>query len=84
DLADNARDRIRRETARVDILSARLAAMSPLAVLDRGYAVLHGPDGRVVTDAALVRAGDVVTARLRTGRLTATVTATEGSPREEN
>ncbi len=84
ELADNARDRIRRETARVDILAARLAAMSPLAVLDRGYAVLHGPDGRVVTDAASVRSGDVVTARLRTGRLTATVTSTEGSAREEN
>jgi exodeoxyribonuclease VII large subunit len=60
----------RLETARADLalLSGRLEGLSPMGVLARGYAVARR-DGRVVTDAARVRAGDRVDVRLHRGEL---------------
>ncbi|HEX6061310.1 MAG TPA: exodeoxyribonuclease VII large subunit [Candidatus Limnocylindria bacterium] len=46
----------------------RLEALSPLAVLGRGYAIVEGPDGRVRTEVAALRAGEQVKLRLRDGR----------------
>jgi exodeoxyribonuclease VII large subunit len=51
---------------------ARLDALSPLRVLERGYA-LATHDGRVVTDAAAVKPGDRVDLRFARGRARATV-----------
>jgi exodeoxyribonuclease VII large subunit len=51
-----------------------LDSISPLATLERGYAIVTGPDGRALLDAAEVRVGDTVEARLRRGVLRATVT----------
>jgi len=53
-------------------LGAQLAAMSPLAVLDRGYAVVHRGDA-VVRAADEVSAGDRLRVRLARGELTVTV-----------
>jgi exodeoxyribonuclease VII large subunit len=39
---------IRRERHRADRLAAQLDALSPLRILDRGYAVPVGPDGRIL------------------------------------
>jgi exodeoxyribonuclease VII large subunit len=47
-------------------LAGRLEAMSPLRVLDRGYA-LATARGHVLTDAAAVAAGDPVRVRLARG-----------------
>jgi exodeoxyribonuclease VII large subunit len=56
-------------------LAARLDALSPLAVLGRGYAVCFAADGRtVVRDATTARDGDTVLVRLEHGRLACTVT----------
>jgi exodeoxyribonuclease VII large subunit len=56
-------------------LAARLDALSPLAVLGRGYAVCFAADGRtVLRDAATTRDGDTVLVRLEHGRLACTVT----------
>jgi exodeoxyribonuclease VII large subunit len=61
---------------------ARVRGLSPLATLQRGYAVLSAPDGSVLTDAALVKPGDTVQARLARGRFSATVD-TAGSVEQE-
>jgi len=53
-------------------LAARLDAMSPLRVLDRGYAVVTR-DGAVLRDAASAAPGDAVDVRLARGRLACTV-----------
>ncbi len=58
-------------------LAARLDALSPVAVLERGYSILSGPDGRVIKAAAEAPAGTEVQARLARGRLRATVTGSE-------
>lgn len=53
--------------------AASLDALSPLAVLHRGYAIVTTPDGRVVADAATVRDGEAIAIRLGRGTLRATV-----------
>jgi exodeoxyribonuclease VII large subunit len=50
-----------------------LDAVSPLATLERGYAIVTTSDGKVLHDAAQARRGDTVTARLARGRLRCTV-----------
>jgi exodeoxyribonuclease VII large subunit len=50
-----------------------LDTISPLATLDRGYAIVTRQDNRVVHKAASVTAGEQVTARLAQGRLLCTV-----------
>ena len=52
---------------------ARARALSPLATLRRGYAVLQDADGHPVTSVAALTAGDRVTARVADGRVHATV-----------
>jgi exonuclease VII large subunit len=52
--------------------------VSPLKVLDRGYAVVASRrDGRAVIDAGTVEIGDELDIRLRRGRLTASTTGRE-------
>ena len=59
-----------RRGAALAALAARLDAVSPLKVLERGYAVATNlRDGRVVIDAAAVEVGDELDLRLRRGRL---------------
>ncbi|WP_233565703.1 exodeoxyribonuclease VII large subunit [Cellulomonas sp. PhB143] len=55
----------------VDRLRAQVRALSPAAVLERGYAVVHGPGGAVVRDPAEVSADDRLRIRLAHGDLAA-------------
>ena len=66
-------------TAVEKLAGARLQmeALSPARVLDRGYAVVRGSDGRVLRDANDVAAGDRMTVVLARGRLGATVDEVE-------
>jgi exodeoxyribonuclease VII large subunit len=52
---------------------ARVVALSPLATLERGYAVLQRADGAVVTDPAQVAAGAELHARVAGGDFGVTV-----------
>ncbi len=56
---------------------ARARALSPLATLQRGYAVLQDADGSVLTSVAQVASGDAVAVRVADGRLHATIDHTE-------
>ncbi len=49
-------------------LRAQVAALSPAATLERGYAVLQREDGHVVRDPAEVSSGDPLLARVAAGR----------------
>jgi exodeoxyribonuclease VII large subunit len=55
-------------------LRARARALSPLATLDRGYAVVVGPDGQLVHAADQLELGDTVRVRVATGHFRADVT----------
>ena len=54
--------------------AARLDALSPLAVLSRGYALATTPEGRILLSATDVSPGDAVLVRLSKGRIRTTVT----------
>jgi exodeoxyribonuclease VII large subunit len=58
---------VHKSTARLNALNARLHSLSPLAVLERGYALVMDATGGVVRSAAQVTAGDRVTTRLTDG-----------------
>ena len=58
-------------------LAARLDALSPLAVLSRGYALATTRAGRILTRAGDVAVGDLLVVRLHEGRVTAQVTEKE-------
>ena len=69
------RSMVERMTTRLRVTARALDAVSPLATLDRGYAVVTDADtGSVLTDAGKVSAGDRIAARLASGNLEATVT----------
>jgi len=74
----------RRERVRTRYAHAveRLQAASPLAILERGYAVVTGPDGATLRDAAAVEAGDRLRVRLARGGLEAEVTDIQLQGRE--
>jgi exodeoxyribonuclease VII large subunit len=61
-------------------LAGRLSALSPLAVLARGYSItLKLPARHVVTRAASLAAGDLIETLLAQGSVTSTVTAVSSS-----
>ena len=72
-LARTMRARIVEERARVNELVGRLNALSPVAILDRGYALVFDAHGALVKDASRLQAGDQVSARLAKGNFTAEV-----------
>jgi exodeoxyribonuclease VII large subunit len=82
---DDLRDRARRclahalDRASDDIThqQARARSLSPLATLQRGYAVVQQPGGDVVTSVADVASGAPLSIRVADGRIAATTTDVE-------
>ena len=70
--------RVLRLTQRLLLAQRGLNAVSPLATLDRGYAIVTDAQGVAVTDASLLREGDEITARLARGSLLARVLKPSG------
>src|SRR4029077_2193871 len=60
-----------------ELAHARLNALGPRATLARGYAIVYGANGRVLSDAASAAAGDRIGGTRRRGGLTATVATIE-------
>lgn len=61
-------------------VSLRLAAASPLAPLERGFALVRGEDGRIVRSVNSVWAGSVVSMQVADGTITAVVDKVVPSP----
>ena len=49
--------------------AARLDGLSPLRVLERGYAIVRAPDGRLVTHAAETTRGEALEVRFQDGKI---------------
>ncbi len=64
---------LREAAARLAGSAGRLQAVSPLAVLARGYALVTGPDGHAITAAADAISGQAVTIRFTDGVRPATI-----------
>lgn len=71
-----------RRLARLAHAGARLEALSPLAVLNRGYAIVYledartAGDGTILRDAGVAEPGNKIRARLARGSVRATITET--------
>jgi exodeoxyribonuclease VII large subunit len=61
---------------RLALATASLDALSPLAVLHRGYAIARDVNGKLLRDAAVVEKGDRIEVLLAKGSLSATVEGT--------
>ena len=59
--------------SRLEQLSGQIEALSPLAILERGYALVFDSSGRLLKDAEQVSPGDEILARLLRGTVTAVV-----------
>ena len=64
--------RLARRRARLDELAAHLSQLSPLRILERGYAIVSNQGG-VVKDSAEAPAASRIHVRLANGELDATV-----------
>ncbi|KRO37064.1 MAG: hypothetical protein ABR63_03275 [SAR86 cluster bacterium BACL1 MAG-120920-bin57] len=58
-------------------LSTNLTAVSPLAVLDRGYAIVTDASGKALTSSDHIKVGDTIYARLAKGKIISNVTKKE-------
>ena len=65
----------------VETLQARLAALNPYAVLNRGYAISEDGKGNVLTSVSQLGVGETMITRLRDGIITSTV-ETKESPED--
>lgn len=62
--------------SRLDRLVGSLEALSPLAILERGYALVFDSMGMLVKDSSAVKTGDEITARVAKGEIVARVEKT--------
>jgi exodeoxyribonuclease VII large subunit len=62
---------------RSERLRTALESLSPLAILDRGYALVFDSNGKLLKDAHKVTLGEEISARLARGEIRATVTRKE-------
>ena len=69
-----ARDLPARRLASLTLATNRLHALSPLAVLNRGYAIVYAESGAILRDAAAAPVNSRIQARLAEGTLHARVT----------
>jgi len=78
-IIDRRAPAMRLAVRRQRIVSAqrRLAALSPLAVLGRGYAIVEGKDGHIRASVAMLETGERVRIRMRDGRAGALVETVE-------
>ncbi|HYK50780.1 MAG TPA: exodeoxyribonuclease VII large subunit, partial [Terriglobales bacterium] len=76
-LAAAAHARLLAGRAILDRRIAALEALSPVAILNRGYARVFDANGELVKDAGRLQSGDDISARLARGRLRARVNSVE-------
>jgi len=71
-----ARDLLLRRRSRLERLTSQMEALSPLAILERGYALVFDASGKLVKDATRVKAGEEIRARVAHGEIIADVKKT--------
>jgi exodeoxyribonuclease VII large subunit len=67
------RNQLLQQRAHLDQVTHQIEALSPLAILERGYALVFDSAGKLVKDASQVNPESEITARLSRGTLIATV-----------
>jgi exodeoxyribonuclease VII large subunit len=73
-LAAVMRNVLLQHRVRSERLETALQSLSPLAILDRGYALVFDSTGKLLKDADAVKIGEEISARLAQGQIQAAVT----------
>jgi exodeoxyribonuclease VII large subunit len=73
-LAAVMRNVLLQHKVRSERLQTALESLSPLAILDRGYALIFDAEGKLLKDSRTVKVGDQISARLARGQIQASVT----------
>jgi exodeoxyribonuclease VII large subunit len=81
-LAAIMRANVQRLRSMLDSSAGKLHALSPLNILERGYALVFDANGTLVKDATQVNVGDEIRARLHRGEIRARVSSTVEQERE--
>lgn len=72
--------------SRLEMLTHKMQALSPLDILERGYAIVNTQDGKVLKDCKAVGIGERIGIRLANGHIGAVISdvenASEGSTKE--
>ncbi len=76
-LATAARRPLENASQRLKVAHSALRGLGPQNTLDRGYAIVTGDDGTILTNAAQAAKGSNISARLARGTLLARITGTE-------
>jgi exodeoxyribonuclease VII large subunit len=58
---------VRAKQSRLELAAGKLDALSPLAILERGYAICRDAGGKIIKEAASLSPGDLLDARLARG-----------------
>jgi len=72
-MAAAAHSLLLQKRARLERLTSQMEALSPVAILERGYALVFDTSGKLVKDADSVKPGDEIKARVAHGEIEATV-----------
>jgi exodeoxyribonuclease VII large subunit len=76
-IAHAMRTRLLQQKSRLEQSERQLKALSPVAVLDRGYALVFNAAGKLVRSTTQVQPGDEISAQLSDGRVIAKVEKSE-------
>ncbi|MGA7927772.1 MAG: exodeoxyribonuclease VII large subunit [Candidatus Sulfotelmatobacter sp.] len=72
-LAAAMRNQLLQYKVRVERMGRALETLSPLAILERGYALVFNSSGNLIKDAGQVKVGEEISARMARGEIRATV-----------
>jgi exodeoxyribonuclease VII large subunit len=75
-LTSAMRNQLLLQKVRIERMARALETLSPLAILDRGYALVFDGAGQLIKDATQVKRGDQIRARVAQGEIQATVKKT--------
>jgi len=78
-LAANMKTVLVRNRSRLEQLEHHIKALSPVAILERGYALVFDSAGRLVKDSSQLNVGDQISAKLARGQVTARVEKKDSS-----
>ena len=73
DMQHSIHNLITLRSSRAELLKHKIMALSPLAVLDRGYSIVTDSEGRTLKSISQTRSGDVISVKMSDGSVSAKV-----------
>lgn len=70
-LSERARQRMERATSRIALFESKLETRNPLQTLDRGFALVRGENGKIITSPDGTRRGDLLNITVKEGQISA-------------